>query len=137
MAHWTKQRRKVFVGGATAIATHLLWVKNAIGHAGPHDSQNIEPEELSAEDDSAESSSEHTDGMTHSDGTVMPSADMPMSTDADASLEEVPVTSKESSSSLLQANVGAIGIGLGESLFALIFVGPFLLRYLKKQLQRF
>lgn len=136
MTHWTKQHRKFLLWGGTAIATHLLWIENAIGHAGHHDSQSIEPAEPSSEGDSAESSSEHTDGMTHSDGTVMPSADMPMSTDADASsVEEVPVTLEKPSSSLLQANVGAIGIGLGESLFALIVVGPFLLLYLKKQLQ--
>lgn len=138
MTHWTKQDLQVGFSGTTAIAATLLLPKTAVGHVGHPHRQETEPESEEAVPAESETidPAEPSNSSSHVDDMAMPSSDMPIdATPKAAPIEAVPAVVEEPAPSPSQAGINTSGGGLGESLLALIVVGPFLLSYLKKKLQ--
>ncbi|MEO0488352.1 MAG: hypothetical protein AAFZ49_02180 [Cyanobacteria bacterium J06659_2] len=138
MTHWTKQYLQVWFSGTTAIAVTLLLPETAVGHVGHPHRQTTEPESEEAVPAESETvaPAKPSNSSSHVDDMAMPSSDMPIDTTPEAApIEAVPAAVEEPAPAPSQAGINASGAGLGESLLALIVVGPFLLGYLKKKLQ--
>ncbi|NEQ43926.1 MAG: hypothetical protein F6K00_10365 [Leptolyngbya sp. SIOISBB] len=114
----------------TGMASVPLFVaQGTLAHAGHDHSRNADAEPSAREQAAPEPESNTTD----SEAPTPPAAEMPMDAAEPMPMPETAATEESLSATAASVPAG-FSLGFGEPLLALIVVGPFLLRALKKQL---
>ncbi|GEM_PF-7107703 len=138
--NWHPNNLYPIVLGGVALVQGVQWViaDRVFAHDGPHG--NVD--EQATDDDSSSSHAQTSETTQATESAEQDPATMPSTSsqlgheNIAAPIEEIPVSPNAPIASNPKNNTSNIlSIGLGESIFGLMIVAPFLLVSLKKQLQ--
>lgn len=146
MAHPSTRYRTAFLGTTFAFGTQLLSARQAIAHEDHYKTEETEETTSSADSEQPNLSSEPATSSERPDQEVAPASKTDsLSSEANASPTDQQLNNETAvqavSATQEPVNTSSSGlfsgfsIGLGETLLALIVIGPFLLRSWKKRSQ--